>query len=155
VAPVVASLQRALERIYQDRAVEITCDVANGAAFAGEKQDLEEILGNLMDNACKWCRGGVSVRVETPQAKQGAAGQIVMTIDDDGPGLDAEQRLRIVARGFRLDETKPGSGLGLSIVSDLVSLYRGALSLDEAPGGGLRARVTLPSAGPASSGGMA
>jgi signal transduction histidine kinase len=115
--------------------------------FFGEKQDFEEMVGNLMDNACKWARSSVVVKVEAqdgPLPPTDRTFQLI--IEDDGPGLPEEFRRSAVKRGRRLDENVPGSGLGLSIVADLSHLYRGSLSLEEATGGGLRACLTLPAA---------
>lgn len=143
VAPVIDDLRRTLLRIHVDRAPEITSSVAEDAAstaFRGERQDLEEMLGNLMDNACKWAGGRVDVGVS---AKQGV---LAVTIDDDGPGLPAERRAEAMGRGRRLDEAAPGSGLGLAIVADIARLYGGELRLGESPMGGLRAELTLPAA---------
>ncbi len=140
VPEVLAGLQRALVRIYSDKGVQIEIDCPEGILFQGERQDFEEMAGNLMDNACKWCRETVRVSVSKPSDAE----QLVLTVDDDGPGLDAAERERAVKRGQRLDETKPGSGLGLSIVADLAHLYKGAFALEPAPQGGLRAKLTLP-----------
>jgi signal transduction histidine kinase len=107
-------------------------------AFRGARQDLEEMLGNLLDNACKWARARVSVRVEF------AGEQLQVAIEDDGPGLPPARRAEVLERGRRLDEQVPGTGLGLAIVADLAQLYRGRLVLEEAEGGGLRALLTLP-----------
>ena len=111
--------------------------------FRGEKQDLEEMVGNLVDNACKWAaragRASACAPIERPASPSSR-----VTIDDDGPGLPEERRDEAGRRGRRLDETKPGTGLGLAIVADLVALYGGALSLAEAPGGGLAAGLELP-----------
>jgi signal transduction histidine kinase len=138
-------LVRTLERIYRDKGVAVTMTIAQGARFQGEKQDLEEILGNLLDNACKWCRKNafftVSIEGPDPASKQR---RMKLVVEDDGPGLTAEQRAKIGKRGMRLDESKPGSGLGLAIVSDLATSYRGAMSLDASPHGGLLVRVDLP-----------
>ena len=100
------------------------------------------MAGNLIDNACKWARSRVAVAVEvTHEAERAAPAHLV---DDDGPGLPEEARAEMLKRGHRFDETKPGSGLGLSIVADLATLYQGALRLEEAPGGGLRAVLEVP-----------
>ena len=149
IEPVAQSLSRALTRIYDnkrgDESVKIELSCTEAARFQGERQDLEEMLGNLMDNACKWAKSEVHLSIEvvsvtaTPALKR-----VHITVDDDGPGLSAEQRAEVGKRGMRLDESKPGSGLGLSIVADLAGLYRGKLELDQAPQGGLRARVDLP-----------
>lgn len=145
VLPVLEPLKRALERIHRDRAITIDVDCPPDVRFAGERQDLEEILGNLCDNACKWAKSGVTVTVATPTARK-SRGRLRISIEDDGPGLSAAERARIGKRGVRLDETKPGSGLGLSIVSDLVQSYRGALELAPSARGGLLVRLDLPAA---------
>jgi signal transduction histidine kinase len=105
------------------------------------------MIGNLVDNAGKWAASAVLVSVE-PEAPQSAAERAFLriVIDDDGPGLPADQREGALRRGRRLDETKPGSGLGLSIVADLSGLYGGALTLDDSPKGGMRATLRLPAA---------
>ena len=141
----VEPLVRALERIHRDKGIEISMTVALGAKFQGEKQDLEEILGNLLDNACKWGRKRVylAAAVETPDVKSRVK-RLIVTVEDDGPGLTPEQRAKIGKRGMRLDETKPGSGLGLSIVSDLATSYRGTMNLEASPHGGLLVRLDLP-----------
>ncbi len=96
------------------------------------------MLGNLVDNACKWARSHVVIGSGLD------GGTLVITVDDDGPGLDPSMRERVLQRGVRADEAAPGSGLGLAIVRDLAELYGGAIALDSAPIGGLRARLTLP-----------
>jgi signal transduction histidine kinase len=147
VHPAVARLVRAMDRIYGGRALDITCDGENAARFRGEQQDLEEIVGNLVDNACKWAKATVTVTTEyEPPASDDKPGRLTILIDDDGPGLTREQMEQATERGKRLDETKPGSGLGLSIVTDLVGLYQGKFQLEQSPLGGLRARVDLPAA---------
>ena len=145
VQPVVEALARTLKRIYRDRELSITIDCHYAARFQGERQDLEEQLGNLMDNACKWAKSRIDVRVALDWGTSRTHPErLVLMVDDDGPGLNPEERKLVVQRGRRLDETKPGSGLGLSIVADLAHLYRGSLVLDESPLGGLQARLTLP-----------
>jgi signal transduction histidine kinase len=147
VNPAIARLVRAMNRIYSDRGLAISSDGPTLARFRGEQQDLEEIVGNLVDNACKWGRSRVTVTTEYAAPKGGAeAGRLTITIDDDGPGLSPAEMEQATERGRRLDESKPGSGLGLSIVTDLVALYRGAFRLDRSPLGGLRAAVDLPAA---------
>ena len=145
VQDVLEPLQRALERIHRERSIAIHVECAPDARFAGERQDLEEILGNVCDNACKWAKSRVNVVVSATGGRK-SPGRLAIRIDDDGPGLSDEQRARIGKRGVRLDETKPGSGLGLSIVTDLVQSYRGSLTLARSPLGGLRVEVDLPSA---------
>jgi signal transduction histidine kinase len=147
VAPAIARLTRAMQRIYGDRGLTITADVPADARFRGEQQDLEEIVGNLADNACKWGRHAVTVG-GAYRAPVGDAdpGQLLLWIDDDGPGLTDKEIAEAIPRGKRLDENMPGSGLGLSIVADLVGLYHGRLHYGRAPAGGLRVEVELPAA---------
>ena len=145
VLPVVVPLQRALERIYREKAVTITIACSEGAKFQGEKQDLEEMLGNLLDNASKWSHGGVYLTVALPDAStRSGRKRLEIKIEDDGPGLSSEQRARIGKRGMRLDETKPGTGLGLSIVGDLAHSYRGTMQLGASEYGGLAVTLDLP-----------
>jgi signal transduction histidine kinase len=140
VQPVVAALKRTFEKIYAGKDLVLENDVPEAARFRGEKQDLEEMLGNLVDNACKWAESRVSVSMER---KEGLA-TFRLLIDDDGPGLPEGAARDVLRRGRRLDESKPGSGLGLSIVGDLAKLYGGGLELSRGPLGGLRAELTLP-----------
>jgi len=148
VAPVVTALARTLEKIHRDRGIAIDIDVQHETRFRGERQDLEEMVGNLVDNACKWAQARVAIEVLAARAEGAQAGSTLrIVVDDDGPGLTPSERERVQARrGNRLDETKPGSGLGLSIVVDLAALYGGALTLGTAPIGGLRAELVLPTA---------
>jgi signal transduction histidine kinase len=149
VAPVVTSLARTMEKIHRDRGIAIDIEAPRETRFRGERQDLEEMVGNLVDNACKWAQSRVAVEVlPAPDDTADKAHKLRVVVDDDGPGLTAAQREQIgtVRRGQRLDETKPGSGLGLSIVTDLAALYGGALTLGTAPIGGLRAELVLPAA---------
>lgn len=145
VAEVVGGLARTMEKIHRDRDLKVTADVPAGLSFRGERHDLEEMVGNLVDNACKWADRRVLVTVR-PEAAMSAADRafFTVTIDDDGPGLSAADREAVGRRGKRLDETKPGTGLGLSIASELAALYGGRLMLDAAPLGGLRASLRLP-----------
>lgn len=142
VAPPIAGLIRTFEKIYRDKAVEATLSIEGPQRFRGEKQDLEEMLGNLLDNAFKWADGMVTVTVAAAEASDRR--QLRFVVEDDGPGLPAEARAEMLRRGRRLDESKPGSGLGLSIVADLAKLYAGSLTLEESQAGGLRAVLVLP-----------
>ena len=140
VAPVLEDLRRTLLRIHAERRVAIDCRCEPGLAFRGERQDLEEMLGNLLDNACKWGRA----RVEVSAAA--AADRLELVIEDDGPGLSPEQRAALFRRGKRLDEAVPGSGHGLAIVRDIAELYGGSVALQESAVGGVSARLVLPRA---------
>jgi signal transduction histidine kinase len=142
VIPVVAALIRAMEKIHQGRGIAIDLNAPVEVRFRGERQDLEEMVGNLVDNACKWAQLRVSIEVVAERRDSGPAARII--IDDDGPGLNPAQRDQVARRGRRLDQTKPGSGLGLSIVLELAALYGGSLQLGNAPIGGLRAELVLP-----------
>jgi signal transduction histidine kinase len=147
VAPVVEALRRTMEKIHRDRGVFIEASAGPKARFRGERQDLEEMIGNLVDNACKWATSRVFVEVLLDEpAERGAAPMLRIVVDDDGRGLSEKEQAQVSRRGQRLDESKPGSGLGLSIVVDLASLYGGSLSLGRAPIGGLRAELSLPAA---------
>lgn len=147
VRPVSESIIRALERIYRDKELSYSVDCPFGARFQGERHDLEEMLGNLLDNASKWARSSVSL-VAAPVTAGGAngagGGWLEIRVEDDGPGLTPEQLAEPIARGRRLDETKPGSGLGHSIVADLAYCYNGKFELSASDMGGLSARLTLP-----------
>ena len=144
VSPVVTALARTMEKLHRDRDIAIALDVPAHARFRGEQQDLEEMVGNLVDNACKWAQSRVAIEVTANGPTGGGNGRVRVIVDDDGPGLSAAEREQVALRGRRLDETKPGSGLGLSIVVELASLYGGALTLGTAPIGGLRAELALP-----------
>lgn len=147
VAPVIQALVRTFEKIYSARAIGFTAATPPAIRFLGERQDLEEMIGNLVDNAGKWAASEVAISVAL-EAPQDASERLFfrVTIDDDGPGLAAELREAAIRRGGRIDESKPGSGLGLSIVVDLAALYGGGLALDSSPKGGLRAELRLPAA---------
>ncbi|MGB8274185.1 MAG: ATP-binding protein [Alphaproteobacteria bacterium] len=140
VIPVIEDLARTLERIHAGRDIAIAVEDAHGLYFRGERQDLEEMLGNLIDNACKWARSRVRVSAALKD------GRLVIAVDDDGPGLGPEQREAAFGRGHKLDEAVPGSGLGLSIVRDIAALYGGEVELSESALGGLRAAIELPAA---------
>ncbi len=145
VAPAIEALQRTMEKIHRDRGIVIEVEADPRARFRGERQDLEEMAGNLVDNACKWAASRVFVEVLVEQpAKPGGAPMFRIIVDDDGRGLSEAERAQVSRRGQRLDESKPGSGLGLSIVVDLAALYGGSLTLGSAPIGGLRAELLLP-----------
>ena len=141
--PVVAGLMRVMERVHAQRHLDLAWEPqAEGLRFAGELQDLQEMLGNLLDNACKWA--GSAVRVSASPVGDGPEQQLLLVVEDDGPGIEADHRAAVVARGARLDESVPGSGLGLAIVQELAGLYGGKLSLGTSPLGGLRVALQLP-----------
>ncbi len=145
VLPVIEALIRALERIHEERGLKLSSSCPEDVTFPGEKHDLEEMIGNLLDNACKWAKSEVELTVSCHADPDGAnGGTLVITVDDDGPGLPTKERLAAIKRGRRLDKTKPGSGLGLSIVAELTHLYKGRFSLEKSENGGLCACLELP-----------
>jgi signal transduction histidine kinase len=141
VGEVLDEMSVMLERVFQSKDVEIDWRAPDDLAFLGERQDLQEILGNLMENACKWSRRRVRV-----SAGPSGLGQMIAVVEDDGPGLPEDQREAVLKRGTRLDEDAPGSGLGLSIVDDLTRAYGGRLTLGASDLGGLKAVLELPAA---------
>jgi signal transduction histidine kinase len=140
VADVARDLQFSLERLYRERALEIELRDLDGLVFQGDAQDLEEMLGNLLDNACKWGRS----RVRVSGSSDG--GHLRLAVEDDGPGIAPADREEVLLRGRRLDEATVGTGLGLAIVRDLAELYHGSLELTRSGLGGLRATLDLPAA---------
>lgn len=143
VKPVAEAMDRTMGRIYTERAIAFRADVPPKLRFRGEKQDLEEMVGNLVDNAFKWARSQVRL---TARRIEGTPVTLELVVEDDGPGLDEEERADAIKRGRRLDETTPGSGLGLSIVNELAETYDGSFELSRSPLGGLRATLRLPAA---------
>jgi signal transduction histidine kinase len=131
---------RMLERLHRDKNLSVEVDADPKAVFRGERGDFDELVGNLMDNAAKWCKSRVEVKVT--RSDDG----VEVIVDDDGPGLPPEHRAKALERGKRLDESEPGTGLGLSIVTELADIYGGRLHLEDSPLGGLRARLELPAA---------
>lgn len=140
LADIADDLIFSLGTIYRDRHLDLKFDIAPGLAFAGDRGDLVEILGNLCDNACKWA----GTRVHVMAVREGE--RLSVSIEDDGPGIAPAAREAVLARGQRLDERVPGSGLGLDIVREIVTLYRGRLALGESALGGLRVELDLPAA---------
>jgi len=133
-------LARTLPRLYADRQLSIDVSVNPSHSVRAQREDLDEMLGNLLDNACKWARSRIAI------ASEQRGDIIVITVDDDGPGLPAEMREKVLQRGVRADEKAAGSGLGLAIVRDLAELYRGSITLNESRLGGVRATLALPAA---------
>jgi signal transduction histidine kinase len=139
VEPLVGDLARTLMRINQRRGINIETETEAGLFFRGERQDLEEMIGNLMDNACKWSGGEVRVTARSAEDKT-----LNIVIEDDGPGLDADGCTKALERGVRLDEQAPGTGLGLAIVADLAKAYDGDIELSRSDMAGLLVKLSLP-----------
>jgi signal transduction histidine kinase len=141
--PTVEGLARLMRHVHADRQIELQVQpIASDLTFRGEEQDLQEMLGNLLDNACKWARQRIEIQTVF------ADGKLTLHIDDDGPGIAPGLRDEMITRGARADEQTPGSGLGLAIVDDLARLYGGRIELSDSPLGGLRASLSLPAGKP-------
>ncbi|MEC7489947.1 MAG: ATP-binding protein [Pseudomonadota bacterium] len=140
----VQSLSNALEKQYFDKDIRVRITAPQNLSFQGSRNDLEEMLGNIMDNACKWCQSRVWVSAEAAAHPVVAGPMVNLVIEDDGPGIPSALREEIFERGKRADETKPGSGLGLSIVRQISALYGGDILLETSPKGGLKAILTVP-----------
>ena len=141
--PVVESaegLVRTMQRLYADKRLAIDCVIDRDHAVRAHRHDLDEMLGNLLDNACKWSASRVHLE------SSATATAVVMVVEDDGPGIAETLRQAVLQRGIRADETAPGSGFGLAIVRDLAELHGGRITLDSSPLGGLQARLELPPA---------
>jgi len=137
VEPEVHGLADVLQRVYHHKHLTIDYRLEAGVEFSADRNDMLELLGNLLDNACKWCRHRVLLTMNDHQG-------LSIIIEDDGPGCDDPQLARLTERGVRIDESVAGSGLGLAIVKDIVQLYQGTLYFDRSPSlGGLRVRVKL------------
>jgi signal transduction histidine kinase len=136
----VEGIVRTLERLYSDRGIRFDVRVGEDVQVLAAREDLDEILGNVLDNACKWAR--TSCRVDAHPEP----GRVMVFVDDDGPGIPVDVRERMPGRGVRADEAAPGTGLGLSIVRNLAEAYGGSVSLGDSPLGGLRVVIGLRAA---------
>ena len=143
VVQVAAELRATLLRVYARKDLVIELAVAPTAQFIGDRGDLTELLGNLLDNACKWCRTRVRFSANIDESAE-ARERLCLIVEDDGPGISAEDRARVLQRGVRADEKVPGHGLGLAMVHDTVDLYGGRLTIDASPLGGARFTLRLP-----------
>ena len=140
IAESAAALVRTMQRLHADRGLTIDVQVDPAHEVRCDRADVDEMLGNLLDNACKWARARITVRSEP------GAADLTIHVDDDGPGIDPALREAVLQRGVRADEAAPGSGLGLGIVRELAELYGGHVSLSTSPLGGLAASLILPAA---------
>jgi signal transduction histidine kinase len=137
-------LTRVMRKIHPDVTIAFQRPDASLPWFRGDESDLEEMAGNLLDNACKWSKGQVGVRLSGERSDKGT--QLLVRIDDNGPGLSEADAQKVLRRGVRLDEKTPGTGLGLDIVKELVDVYGGSLELKPSQLGGLRVELRLPTA---------
>jgi signal transduction histidine kinase len=138
VADAVSGLVRTMERLYADRALAIQATVPAGFVVRAPIEDFEEMIGNLLDNACKWTKSRVTITAVQDDDR------VAIAVDDDGAGLNAAMREQVLQRGVRADQAAPGSGLGLAIVRDLADAYGGSITLEQSPIGGVSARLMLP-----------
>jgi len=143
LAQVGVELRAALLRVYGHKDLSLELDVAPGSLFVGDRGDVTEMLGNLLDNACKWCRGRVRLTARNDELAP-VRQRLLITVEDDGAGIAPGDRPRVLQRGVRADENVPGHGLGLAMVRDTVDLYGGRLEVDESPLGGARFSLHLP-----------
>jgi two-component system sensor histidine kinase PhoQ len=143
VSQVVTELRGALLKVYGNKDMSIETAIEAGAQFIGDRADLTELLGNLLDNACKWCRSRVRIEAAIGEGADSRAA-LHLTIDDDGPGIAEEHRARVLERGGRADEATPGHGLGLAMVHDTVALYGGVMRIESSNLGGARFDLSLP-----------
>jgi signal transduction histidine kinase len=140
VAAATVALIRTLEHLHAERGLNLRSEVRDTAIVRVQREDLDEMLGNLLDNACTWGRTTVRVAAESRD------GAVHVFVDDDGPGVPAGLRQDVLRRGVRADEAAPGSGLGLAIVADLAELYGGTIGIETSALGGARAHLVLPGA---------
>lgn len=141
ISDIITPLARTLERIYREKDLDFDIELESDLIFRGEKRDLEEMAGNLMDNACKWTQSEVNIRAITDPSDERF---LLVTVSDNGPGIDQADYEKAVKRGMRLDEKTPGTGFGLAIVDDLAKAYKGSLSLNRSTVGGLKTVLRLP-----------
>lgn len=131
------NLCSALNKVYQSKGVDITLNVSPEMMWLGEKNDFMEVMGNVLDNACKYCLEFVEINVSHDD------NCVIITVDDDGPGVSPEKRELIFQRGTRADTLRPGQGLGLSIAVDIIEQYNGDITITDSPLGGARLIVTF------------
>jgi signal transduction histidine kinase len=142
VRPIIERLARVMGKLNPNMAISVSLPDEE-LVFAGEREDLEEMLGNLLENAMKWARSKVSISVKSLPEVEDQPDLLEIVIEDDGPGIPEDKAREALKRGRRLDESKPGTGLGLSIVTDLVNEYGGKLYLERADLGGLKVAIQL------------
>lgn len=143
IEPLLVDLRAAMMQVYMRKDLSITVSVQPSAQFVGDRGDITELLGNLMDNACKWCKERVKVDVTLDPVAEPKQ-RLRIDIEDDGPGISEGDRARVLERGVRADEKVPGHGLGLAMVRETVDLYGGRLAIEKSTLGGARISLSLP-----------
>jgi len=138
VGPVAARIVDSLRKVYRDKGVELKLAVDDSIVFRGDEGDLMELLGNLLDNACKWCRRTVRLSAAISN------GELALSVEDDGPGIEASLIKEILQRGIRADQTIPGHGIGLAVVRDITQAYGGDITIGTGALGGAAFTVRLP-----------
>jgi two-component system sensor histidine kinase PhoQ len=141
VAPIMEKILNTLEKVYLDKGVTCHSEVLGKARFFGDEGDLFEILGNILENAFKYCRSRVRVRVHDTGGNRDGQPALVIWVEDDGPGIGSDEVEELLRRGGRRDQQVPGQGIGLSITDEIVRLYGGELEIGQSELGG--ARITL------------
>jgi two-component system sensor histidine kinase PhoQ len=144
VGSVAERIKRTLDKVYADKGLGITLDVEEGVVFVGDPGDLTELLGNLLDNACKWAAQTVRLRARNVSGTSGARDQLLVEVEDDGPGIAEAQRAKVLERGVRADSLVPGQGIGLAIVREMVEeVYGGSIEIGDSELGGALVRLTI------------
>jgi two-component system sensor histidine kinase PhoQ len=143
IAPVLNELRAAMSKVYAHKDLMIEVDMPDDVRFAGDRGDLFELSGNLLDNACKWCRSRVRLSARRELDTLGRV-RIRLATEDDGSGVAPGDRERILERGTRADEHVDGQGLGLAMVREIVALYGGEITIGDSALGGARIEVVLP-----------
>jgi two-component system sensor histidine kinase PhoQ len=138
LGPAVQRIVAALQKVYSDKAFQIIVDVDSDTRFRGDEGDLTEMLGNLLDNACKWCRNKVRISASSDE------GHLRICVEDDGPGISDADAARVFMRGARTDETVPGHGIGLAVVREIVEAYGGKASIGKSALGGTKVELHFP-----------
>jgi len=138
ITPIIQKVANAMDKVYRHKQLSIGIEGDENIAFRGDETDIMELCGNLMDNACKAAKKQVSVHLKVE------GNWVVITVDDDGPGIPANQKQSLLERGVRLDTYADGQGIGMALVSDLIATYQGRLLIEDAPSGGARIIVKLP-----------
>lgn len=138
LAPLAETIIASLNKVYRDKNIRFQIDVESGLNFRGDRGDVLELLGNLLDNACKWCRSGVALHAANE------AGHLILTVEDDGPGIPPQEAANILQRGVRTDQSTPGQGIGLAVVASIVQAYGGEIRIGASPLGGASVVIRIP-----------